>query len=162
MMATRYATELGDQGDLYPGVLMVLDQLAERAKLALVTNGLGSVQRARLSRLGISDRFAAIVISGEVGVSKPHPQIFDIAFQRLGHPDRTRALMIGDSLSSDMAGASRYGIATCWYNRDGAPRPDSVAHEIRSLAELPSLIDRQVDPMHPASTAARAPTPRAT
>lgn len=69
---------------------------------------------------------------------KPRPGIFDVAFARMGRPRKDEALMIGDSLTSDIKGGSDYGIDTCWYNPSGAPCPTDVAitYEIHALGEL--------------------------
>lgn len=141
-VADVFATTLGSAGDLYPGARDVLDELAEVATLAMVTNALSVVQRTRIERLGLADHFAAIVISGEHGVMKPDPAIFDLAFDALGSPDRAGALMVGDSLSSDMRGGAAAGIDTCWLNPAGAEPADraDVTHEIASLAELPAVV----------------------
>lgn len=140
-MAEAFVWGLGAHGELYDDTHELLDELAGRARLAIVTNGLSEVQRARIERLGLARYFDAVVISSEVGVTKPRGEIFDLAFERLGAPDRATALMIGDSLTSDIRGGRDAGIATCWYNPHGAvPGPDDVAtHEIRTLAELRSL-----------------------
>lgn len=140
-LANEYVVGMGAYGDLYPGTLELLDELGRRAALGLVTNGLGEVVRARIDRLELEPLFDAIVISGEVGVSKPSEAIFDLAFAALGQPDKTSVLMIGDSLSSDIAGATNYGIAACWYNPSAKPHPDGVRidHTITSLDELPQL-----------------------
>ena len=141
ILADEYVVGMGRFGDLYPGARDVLERLFPVATLALVTNGLGEVQRARIERLGLEPLFAAIVISGEVGTSKPGTKIFDLAFEALDWPDRRSALMIGDSLSSDIAGGAGYGIATCWYNPQHRPagEPNAVDHEIASLDQLPGL-----------------------
>jgi 2-haloacid dehalogenase len=140
-LADRYVEAMGANGELYPGALAVLEQLASWATLALVTNALSEVQRTRIARVGIASFFSAIVISGEVGPSKPSPAIFDIAFVALGHPAKECTLMIGDSLSSDIKGGTNYGIDTCWYNVHGkmAAPTDVVTHEITSLAQLLTL-----------------------
>jgi len=141
-MAEQFADGLKNRGSLYPGVLPVLEQLAASATLALVTNGLGDIQRARIERLGIEHHFDAVVISAEVGVAKPDPAIFSLVFESLDDPDRAGALMVGDSLSSDMAGAAAFGIDGCWYNPERLPRPDApqIVSEIASLTELPRLV----------------------
>ena len=141
-MAHAYVDGLAANGDLYPGARDVLALLREHAKLALVTNGLSEVQRVRLERTGILDLFDAVVISAEVGTAKPAREIFDIAFERLGNPDRDSAVMVGDNLASDILGGTRYGIATCWYNpqRRSAGPGDRVSHEIRALEELSGFI----------------------
>ena len=141
-MGNAFADGMGMFGDLYPGAREMLDAVAGVARLGLVTNGLSDIQRARLERLDIARYFDAIVISGEVGSSKPHAAIFDIAFQQLGMPAKETALMVGDSLSSDIRGGADYGIATCWYNWRGATagKSDRVDHEIATLDQLGSLI----------------------
>ncbi len=137
-MAEAFVDGLGRFGELYDGAREVLETLADRACLAMVTNGLSEVQRARIERLGLGDYFHTVVISSEVGVTKPRREIFDLAFAGLGHPRLETALMIGDSLTSDIAGGRNYGIDTCWYNPLGHARPgdDEVTHEIADLAGL--------------------------
>lgn len=135
---------LGAHGELYPGAAAVLDELAAGARLGLVTNGLSAVQRAKIDRLGLDGWFSAIVISAEVGVAKPDPAMFDLAFEALGSPDRTAAVMVGDSLSSDIAGGRAAAIATCWYRPDPATPSPTVApdHVVASLDELPNALLR--------------------
>lgn len=137
-MAESFVWGLGAHGDLYAGTREVLDELAGRARLAMITNGLSEVQRARIERLDLDRYFDAVIISSEVGVTKPRREIFDLGFEQLGSPDRTTALMIGDSLTSDIRGGRNAGIATCWFNPHGlvAGPDDYVTHEIRHLAEL--------------------------
>lgn len=140
-MAEAFVWALGAHGELYDGAREVLASLASMASLGLITNGLSDVQRSRLSRLGIADYFDAIVISSEVGVTKPRPEIFDIAFDQLGQPDKSDTVMVGDSLTSDIAGGRNFGIDTCWYNPHGnrAEPGTEPTLEVRTLAELTSL-----------------------
>jgi YjjG family noncanonical pyrimidine nucleotidase len=141
-LADDFVAGLGANGSLYDGTREVLECLSRQASLALVTNGLGEVQRARVDRLGIGEHFDAIIISAEVGAAKPGTEIFDIVFEALDFPTKESALMVGDSLSSDMQGGANYGIATCWYNPNGqsVQRPDQVAHEISDLTELLGVV----------------------
>ena len=118
----------------------VLDSLAGTATLALITNGIGEVQRTRIERLAIEHYFDAIVISGEVGKAKPGTEIFDIVFERLDAPDKETALIIGDNLGSDIQGGINYGIDTCWYNPGGRNSNGVTAtHEIVDLAALQTI-----------------------
>jgi 2-haloacid dehalogenase len=142
-MADDYLDGLGAHGDLYKGARSVLDNLVSSATLGLVTNGIGQAQRARIDRLGIDYYFASIVISGEVGTSKPGTAIFDIAFNDLGGPPKDSVLMIGDSLTSDIQGGINYGIDTCWYNPDSHSASNTInpTHEISALQDLSSLVE---------------------
>jgi len=141
-MADDFVVGFATHGDLYPGARQVLDELSSRVSLALVTNGLSEVQRPRIARLDIEHHFDAIVISAEVKTTKPGSRIFDIAFDRLGNPPKKTALMVGDSLSSDIKGGADYGIATCWYNPNGttAGPDDRITHEIKALEELVGFV----------------------
>ena len=113
--------------------------------MLLLTNGLTDVQRPRFKASTIGHYFEDWVISEEVGVAKPDPRIFDIAFQRLGGPDRREVLIIGDSLTSDMAGGVAYGIDTCWYNPTGRAADPGLAitYQIQDLDQLPGLLRGQ-------------------
>jgi YjjG family noncanonical pyrimidine nucleotidase len=143
-LADAFASGLGAYGELYPGVQEVLDALvAEPAvSLALVTNGLSEVQRARIDRLGLARYFDVIAISSELGTAKPAPAIFEVALAGLGAPARGSALMVGDSLSSDIQGGRNAGIATCWYNpqRRTGGGDGLVDHEIATLDALLVLV----------------------
>jgi 2-haloacid dehalogenase len=136
-MGDRYVWGMGSNGDLYPGTREVMDSLDGSVTLALITNGIGEVQRMRIDRLGIDHYFDAVVISGEVGGAKPGTDIFDIVFEQLGGPDKETALIIGDNLGSDIQGGINYGIDTCWFNPHGRDSNGlSVTHEIAELSEL--------------------------
>jgi 2-haloacid dehalogenase len=141
-MADAFVWGLGAFGELYDGAREVLERLAGQAQIAMVTNGLSDVQRARIERLGLADYFDAVVISSEVGVTKPRLEIFDITFEMLGHPTKQSALMIGDSLTSDIRGGADYEIATCWFNWRRSPtNPDlRITHEITQIAELVDIV----------------------
>lgn len=144
LIADAFIVGMGAFGDLYPGARDVLQDLAAAATLGLVTNGLGEVQRARIERLELEPLFDTIVISGEVETAKPGTGIFDLAFEALGWPAKESSLMIGDSLSSDIAGGANYGIATCWYNpgrKRLPPGSPQVDHPITALDQLPSLVE---------------------
>ena len=86
----------------------------------------------------LHDIIPHIIISEEVGLSKPDPRIFEYAMDMLGHPRRDTVLMVGDSLSSDIRGGANAGIDTCWYNPHGATCSDDPVptYEIRALEEL--------------------------
>jgi YjjG family noncanonical pyrimidine nucleotidase len=143
-LADAFARGLGAYGELYPGAREVLDALdAEPSvSLALVTNGLSDVQRARIDRLGLGRYFDVIAISSELGTAKPAPAIFEIALAGLGGPAKRSALMVGDSLSSDIQGGRNAGIATCWYNPQRRPGGGDglVDHEIATLDSLLAFV----------------------
>lgn len=110
--------------------------------MILATNGLKDVQRARLTLTDLPKYFKAIVISDEIGVAKPYKGFFDYAFEQVGHPPKEEVLMIGDSLSSDIAGGNRYGIDTCWLDQKGKsiPEHNQPTYVIKRLEELKNIL----------------------
>ena len=110
--------------------------------MIIITNGLKEVQRPRFERSSIHDLFESLIVSGEVGAAKPGPEIFDAAFDAIGNPPKSETLIIGDSLTSDMAGGISYGIDTCWYNPRAKERPAELepTYEIRDLTDLVELL----------------------
>ena len=143
-MGEVFVEGLGSFGGLYLGAIEMLEAVSAVAVMGMVTNGISEVQRARVARLDLERFFDAIVISSEVATSKPGPAIFDIAFERLGRPDRLSTVMVGDSLTSDMAGGHGYGIATCWYNPRGEqPAIDfDLDHVVAGLGDIVAVVAR--------------------
>lgn len=114
----NYLEKLGNEAHIISGVMDMLDRISD-ARLAIVTNGFIKAQIARVALSPFSDRFETIVSSEEIGIQKPRPEIFQEALDRLGVTDKSRVLMIGDSLTSDIRGGNNFGIDTCWYNPSG-------------------------------------------
>ena len=143
-MGDMFVDGLGSFGQLYPGAIETLEAVGAIAVLGLVTNGISEVQRARISRLDLERFFDAVVISSEVATSKPGAAIFDIAFERLGRPERSTTVMVGDSLTSDMVGGHGYGIATCWFNPRGEhPAVDfELDHVVAELEDVVGVVTR--------------------
>lgn len=139
-LADAYALGLATSGDLFDGAIEMLEAISEIARLALVTNGVSDIQRTRIDRLGLDRFFDLAVVSSEIGVSKPGAGFFDVVFEQLGIEAGPGVLMVGDSLTSDMRGGIDYGLATCWYNPNGATTELAVTHEIAHLAELPPIV----------------------
>ena len=138
----HYLEILGAQTKLLDGAEGVLRDLVGRVGMILITNGLAEVQKPRFAASSIHDCFSQIVISGEIGLAKPDPAIFDVAFERIGRPPRERVLMVGDNLGSDILGGVNYGIDTCWYNPEGLQNGHGVEpmYEIRELREILDVI----------------------
>ena len=126
------------------GAEELLRLLQGRARLFIASNGSAEVQAARIASAGLARYFEDFFISEELGANKPSPAFFRLCFGRIPDFDPALALMIGDSLTSDIRGGINAGIRTCWFNPAGAAgRADIVPdYEIGSLSELPSLLER--------------------
>ena len=132
--------QLAQQAHLIEGAAELIQTLNGRYHLALITNGLADVQYPRLARSGLESYFSAVVVSDEVGVAKPNPGIFDVAFERMNQPAKNEVLIIGDSLSSDITGGITYGIDTCWYNPNGQSSDLPITHKIKTLHQLNEIL----------------------
>ena len=118
-MNDRYEEQLPLHPDLIPGALAALDELAEVATLAAVSNGAYKVQQARIQASGIDRYLDGVYISEKVGAAKPSPRLFEHALRDLGVNDRSRVLVVGDDLLADIRGGANAGFDTCWVNFDG-------------------------------------------
>jgi putative hydrolase of the HAD superfamily len=135
-LGERFGAERRARHEVFPDVPAAL--AAAGVPLALVTNGASCLQREKLAASGLADRFDAVVVSGDLGVRKPDASVFRHALSLLGAP-ADAAVMVGDNLESDIAGARAAGVRAVWINRTGRPRPEGVT-EISTLAELPALL----------------------
>jgi putative hydrolase of the HAD superfamily len=112
----------------YPETASVLDWLSRKARLALVTNGLSKLQRDKLERTGLSGYFASVVVAEEVGAAKPDAAMFHETLRRL-ELCANEAVMVGNDLERDIAGARSAGLATIHITRaDGAGARGSIAN----------------------------------
>ena len=118
-----YESELSHCGFMLPGATEFVKKLHEEydVRIYMATNGLTVPQTGRFVRSGIDRYVDGIYISEQVGASKPDPAYFDYIFRDLGVTDRSRTIILGDSLTSDMRGGRNAGITTCCYLRDGQP-----------------------------------------
>lgn len=133
-----YFLALRDSGQTYPGALDFCRRLHAAGKiLAIVTNGVAVTQWGRLRRSGLATFITRMFISGEIGVQKPRREFFDHVFAVLGEPDRTRCVMMGDSLDSDIRGGLNAGIDTVWFNPDHWPGDPDIPpkYEVHSYEE---------------------------
>ena len=126
-----------------PGAEEALIKLHGKYRLFIASNGTASVQRRRMDSADLYRYFEDTFISQELGAEKPNREFFEAAFARIPGFDRSKAMIVGDRISSDIRGGNNAGIATCWVNAHGEVRdPEiSVDYEIKSLAELPELLE---------------------
>ena len=132
----RFVTLLGEQSILLPHAEEVVRAIAAHLPVVIVTNGMTVIQKSRLARSPLKDLISGMVISEELGVSKPRPGIFYEALRPLGVSPED-VLMIGDGVTSDIRGANNAGIDACWLNPSGAALPEGVHAEyvIRDLQD---------------------------
>jgi len=117
----------------FEDVVPCLERLRGRP-LGVITNGDSTQQREKLRRMKIAGYFQVVVVSGEIGVSKPNPEIFHSACRMAGRKPE-ECVYIGDNLETDILACERAGMPGVWLNRRGN-QLESHARTIRSLEEL--------------------------
>lgn len=140
--AKLYMEYLADASFLYDDSMELIETLSKSYRLAIVTNGLTLVQDKRIRKSTIAKFFETIVISEEILISKPNPEIFEHTLKNLNFFDKSKVLIVGDSLSSDIQGGINFGIDTCWYNPNKIINKTSIkpTYEISNFDELKSLL----------------------
>lgn len=119
------------------GARETVAKLKGKYRVYAATNGITALQQGRLREFPLDGVF----VSEEVGTIKPNPAFFAYALEKIG-ADPHECLMVGDSLSSDVAGARAAGIDCVWLNRRGKPRPENIelVAEIKSVKELLTIL----------------------
>lgn len=127
---------------LLEGAAEVCRQLALSKSLFLVTNGETTVQKSRFAGSEIKQYFKDLFVSESVGYPKPRVEYFEYVFNRIENFDRSRTVIIGDSLSGDILGGNNAGIDTCWYNPDNLINETAAVckYTIKSLSELYDIL----------------------
>ena len=139
-----YMKHLSYASFLYDDSLALIESLSKDYRLSIITNGLKDVQNNRIRKSIIGKYFEDIVISEEVGVSKPDPKIFEHALNNLNYTDKNKVLMVGDSLTSDIQGGINFNIDTCWFNPNKIVNGSKIkpTYEISNLMDLKKIINR--------------------
>ena len=141
-IAKGYEHNLGLGHYFLPGAKEALDTLRGKYRLFLASNGTASVQHSRLTSAGLYPYFEEVFVSQALGANKPSRAFFDACAARIPGYDPRKALMVGDSLTSDILGGINAGMKTCWVCPQGAQgRPDIVPdYRIEALSQLPELL----------------------
>lgn len=129
---------------LIPGAVELLESLSAKYRLYLLSNGAVKIQASRLEGSGIKGYFRDIFVSQSIGYNKPSGELFDYCFERIPDFSPESAIIVGDSLSSDIQGGINAGIHTCWFNPKKLPLIGEIKpeFEISALSELPELLEK--------------------
>ena len=135
-MSEDFLAALSLRCDEIDGAYDFLREAAARVPVVMITNGISAVQRSRFARSRLTPFFREIVVSEEIGAAKPDPRFIETALARV-NADPARALILGDSLTSDIAAANASHVAGCWFNPKGKKNTTafSPAYEIRTRKE---------------------------
>jgi putative hydrolase of the HAD superfamily len=124
---------------LMPQAIETLDYLAGAYPLYIITNGFDEIQSAKLASSGIDKYFKKIITSEQAGHKKPEREIFDYALKQDGFLSH-QAIMIGDNLLTDMAGARHADVDHVFFNPNNVSHQEPVTYEINRLGELRGIL----------------------
>lgn len=138
-LSHEYIAQSPKKKNLIEGCKETLDYLHPKYPMVIVTNGFDEIQSTKLSSGGIEHYFKSIVTSARAGHKKPAKEIFEFAL-RENSVEPHEAIMIGDNLLTDIAGAVNANIDTVFFNPNGVAHQTTVSHEIQSLRELMNFL----------------------
>lgn len=138
-LSVEYLHRCPRKGNLMPHARETLEYLAAKYHLTIITNGFEEIQHIKLGAGKVDHFFNHIITSQKAGCKKPAKQIFEYARQ-INNIGFHEAIMIGDNLITDIAGAKNAGIDTTYFNPLGIAHQETVTHEIKSLRELLSFL----------------------
>ena len=133
-LADSYIEELPGDNHLFDGAELILDYLAEKYTLHIITNGFNDVQHLKLKNSGINNHFSTVTTSEEIGVKKPNPLIFTSALKK-ANANASSSIMIGDTFEADILGAENVGIETMYYNyrKESIPKKYTIVDHLLDI-----------------------------
>lgn len=141
--ARAYEKNLSIGHYFLPGAQEAVEALSKKYRLFLVSNGTASVQKGRMTSADLYPYFEKVFVSQELGHNKPSIAYFEKAFAQIPDFDPKKALIVGDSLTSDILGGINAGIATCWVNPHHLPKRADIPadYEIEGIYQLEALLE---------------------
>ena len=141
--ARAYEKNLSIGHYFLPGAEEAVENLSKKYRLFLASNGTASVQHGRMTSANLYRFFEKVFVSQEIGHNKPSKAYFDGCFALIPDFDPEKAIIVGDSLTSDILGGINAGIRTCWVNPGHLPAREDIRpdYEIEALSQLEALLE---------------------
>jgi len=127
------------QVELMPEVEKILEYLKGKYRLAVISNASSEIPRYSIKKFGLERYFDAIVISRDIGIRKPDPEIFRFTLQKL-RLNSHEVIHVGDSIDSDVMGAKNAGMKAVWINKMREESNMEVDYVINSISEITSIV----------------------
>ena len=135
LIASYYKDFLSKSGFLMDGAQMVLKTLYGRYKMYIITNGIAEIQKSRISISGLDKYVDGIFISEEIGYSKPDKRYFDYVLSHIPEKDKSKVLVIGDRVSSDIMGAVNAGLDSVLIDKS-ADNSGVATYTVNSIGDI--------------------------
>ncbi|MEL6483701.1 MAG: HAD-IA family hydrolase, partial [Bacteroidota bacterium] len=137
-LSEEYIGYLSSFGNLLPQAMEILEYLAPKYNLHIITNGFQEIQDKKLKNSGIMEFFGVVVNSEMAGVKKPNPQIFELAL-KMASAEPSNSVMVGDNLEADIQGAFNLGLKTI-HLKDSEEPHHNLGKIINTLGEIKNLL----------------------
>ncbi len=143
----QYQIELGNAYAYIDDSLSVCKSLVGKVKQYVITNGVSTTQRNKLKLSGLAECMDGLFISEEIGTPKPAKAYFDAVLEAVSEKDKSRILVVGDSLSSDIKGGVMAGLKTCWYRPEGTVNSTEYQEDygISALHQVYGILSLDID-----------------
>ena len=141
-LSKLYMSNLASEAHLFDGALEMIAELSKKYRLFIITNGVKSTQDGRFGLSPITPYFEKIFISEVIGAEKPSLEFFDAVAKGIEGFEGSRAIVIGDSLSSDIKGAINAKLDCIWYNpqKKEAPNGWEITHTVENFEEILDIL----------------------
>ncbi|WP_372755439.1 YjjG family noncanonical pyrimidine nucleotidase [Mariniflexile sp.] len=137
-LSIDYITYLTDNNFLFENAVEILDYLSLNYNLHILSNGFEEVQYRKLTKSNIHHYFKTITNGEDIGVKKPHPQIFYHALEK-AQTDVSRSIMIGDGYEADIEGALNVGMDVIYFDTNNIKNKTTVK-QIAALIEIKNYL----------------------
>ena len=140
-MEAEYAEQLARVAILVDGADELLKYLKEKGYvIAIASNSYQAQQERRTKLAGLDKYIDYYFTSMDMGVEKPSVEFFNRCFERLGNPSKDEMIMIGDSLTADVAGGKGAGIATIWFDKFKTHAENDADYAVTSLLDIKNIL----------------------
>lgn len=140
-MSEDYFEFLSQGSDMIDGADKVLKYVKELGyTVCITTNGMSRTQYRRIDNCAIKQYFDYIFVSEDAGHQKPEKEYFEYAMANSPEKDKSKILVIGDSMSSDILGGINFGVDTCWLNPKGKTGEHKPTYEIANIMQICGIL----------------------
>ena len=123
-----------------PGAVELLEYLYPKYNLYILSNGFKELQEHKMQTAGLRKYFKKIVLSDDIGINKPNPELFIHALQ-VANSTTEESIMIGDMFDTDITGAAGVGMDQIFYNRKGLEQlPFEPTYTVRNLLQIKEIL----------------------
>ena len=143
-LAARFCKEalgrIPNKGNLVPGAIELLEYLRPNYRMFILSNGFVELQSRKMATAGIDKYFDDVILSEEIGINKPRPELFEYALKKTGSL-LEESIMIGDMFDTDIKGAANIGMKNIFFNPKGEQgHTFAPTYEVTDLLHIKEIL----------------------